>query len=254
MLDPDVDYLRVERWSCIAFLAQDAPIEYFEGDYVVHKKRLYNAKINHTCVEPGNTTYWEFISVPVDDVRLACDGSANYQGMGLLDVATCTSDSSEPSSMPSSDPSSDPSSMPSSDPSSDPSSEPSSVPSSEPSSDPSSEPSSQPNSGPSSCHKDAECTNGCYVCSRKCFKVKGRTLRRKNGKRNNVGGKRNKVGPNEYEYECRHSLKCKDDIDNHDNIFDGRPCGLDVSVAHCFYEGDPCSIEECADADMCPST
>lgn len=186
MLDPDVDFLLVERWSCNALLAQGAPIEYFKGDYVVHKKSLYKAKVNHTCVEPGNTTYWDFVSDPVDDVRLACDGSAKYQGMGLLDVATCTSDS---------------------------------------------------------CHKDAECTTGCYVCSRKCFKVKRRTLRRDNNPN---------FEADKFRYECKHSLKCKDDIDNHNNIFGGRSCSSDVSTVHCFYEGDPCSITECADADICP--
>ena len=245
LVDPDVDYLLFERWSCIASLAPgDPPIEYFEGDSVVHKKSLYKAKLNHTCIEPGNTAYWDFVSDPVDDVRLACDGSAKHQGIGLLDVAKCTA---QPSDMPSDVPSGMPSGVPSVAPSSAPSFEPSGAPSGDPSLQSSNSPSSTLTSD--SCHKDAECTNGCYVCCRKCFKVKRRALRNKKGKRNKANLN---SGSENYAYECKHSLKCKDDIDTHDNIFEGRTCGSDTSVAHCFYEGDPCSIPECAGADICP--
>lgn len=244
LVDPDVDYLLFERWSCNASLAQGNPIEYFESDYVIHKQRLFKAKLNHTCIEPGNTTYWEFVSDPVDDVRLACDGIAKYHGVGLLDVATCTS---QPSGMPSVVPSGVPSGEPSIVPSGAPSIEPSGAPCGEPSLQPSSSPSSTLTSD--SCHKDAKCTTGCYVCCRKCFKVKRRTLRSK--KSNAASPKRPKHGPGEFEYECKHSLKCKDDIDRHDNIFERRICSSDVFNAHCFYEGDPCSITGCADANIC---
>ena len=139
-----------------------------------------------------------------------------------------------------------------------PSESPSSGPTKGPSSTPSvsSMPSSEPSPMPSlPCHTDANCPNGCYLCSKKCYKVKRRGLRSSNAR---AGGRAN--NPNveaEYDIECKHSIKCKDGIDDHSNIFDKSwLCGSDdrLDVSNCFYDGPPCSIEGCAALDdMCSS-
>lgn len=90
-LPAEVDYLRIERWTATSGRAGDAPTEYDDGDYVMHRGNLY------LCIEAGthsgkdptlHPATWQLLPLPGDDVRLA-PGSA-HAGVGLLDTVSAS--------------------------------------------------------------------------------------------------------------------------------------------------------------------
>ena len=83
----DFDYFLVEMWAETSGANADAPVVYYEGDYVLWKGDLY------ACIASGENTgklppdypeTWQLMPALPDDVRLA--PNSPYPGFGLLDT------------------------------------------------------------------------------------------------------------------------------------------------------------------------